>query len=241
MFFAWRRFLTDAYKSEVRDGMRIDWDVPVTMDDGIVLRADVFRPVAEGQYPALVSYGPNGKGLAFQEGYKTAWEIMVKENPDAVSGTSNRYQNWEVADPEKWVPDGYACVRVDSRGAGRSPGYLDHNNARENKDFHDCIEWTAAQPWCHGKVGLNGISYYAANQWRAAAAAPRGDLRVGRMVELLSRVGPARRHHLQLPEELAGDAGQDRAARPGRARTEERRHRRAGLRTGNALRGRAGA
>ena len=49
-----------------------------------------------------------------------------------VAGTSNQYQNWEVVDPEKWVPDGYVCVRVDSRGAGRSPGYLAHNNAREN-------------------------------------------------------------------------------------------------------------
>ena len=32
--------------SEVRDGMRIDWDVPIPMDDGIVLRADVYRPVS---------------------------------------------------------------------------------------------------------------------------------------------------------------------------------------------------
>ncbi len=160
------------YKSEIRDGMRIDWDVPITMDDGIVLRADVFRPVAPGKYPALVSYGPYGKGLAFQEGYKTAWDIMCRENPDAVAGSSNKYQSWEVVDPEKWVPDGYVCVRVDSRGAGRSPGYLCHNGARENKDFHDCIEWTGAQSWCSGKVGLNGISYYASSQWRAAATQP---------------------------------------------------------------------
>jgi predicted acyl esterase len=160
------------YKSEIRDGMRIDWDVPIKMDDGIVLRADVFRPIAPGKYPALVSYGPYGKGLAFQEGYKTAWDIMCRENPDAVAGSTNKYQSWEVVDPEKWVPDGYVCVRVDSRGAGRSPGYLCHNNARENKDFHDCIEWTGTQSWCSGKVGLNGISYYAASQWRAAATQP---------------------------------------------------------------------
>ena len=106
------------YKSEIRDGMQIDWDVPIKMDDGLVLRADVFRPIGDGKYPAIMSYGPYGKGLAFQDGYKTAWEIMCKENPDAVSGTTNKYQNWEVADPEKWVPDGYALVRVDSRGAG---------------------------------------------------------------------------------------------------------------------------
>ncbi len=160
------------YRSEVHDGMRVDWDVPIRMDDGLVLRADVFRPVAEGKYPAIVSYGPYGKGLAFQEGYKTAWEIMARDNPDAVSGSTNQYQGWEVVDPEKWVPDGYACVRVDSRGAGRSPGFLDHNNARENRDLYNCIEWAAAQPWCSGKVGLNGISYYASSQWRAAALQP---------------------------------------------------------------------
>ncbi len=160
------------FKSEVRDGMRIDWDVPVTMDDGLVLRADVFRPVAEGRYPVIMTYGPYGKGVAFQEGYKTSWEIMCRENPDAVSGTTNKYANWEVVDPEKWVPDSYVCIRVDSRGAGRSPGYLCHNNDREQRDYHDCIEWAAAQPWATGKVGLNGISYYAANQWRAAAMQP---------------------------------------------------------------------
>jgi len=152
--------------------MRIDWDVPVAMDDGVVLRADVFRPVGDGTCPALVSYGPYGKGLAFQDGYATAWELMAREHPDTVTGTSNRYQNWEVVDPEKWVPAGYACVRFDSRGAGRSPGFLAHNNAREQQDFHDCIEWAARQPWCSGKVGLNGISYYASNQWRVAATQP---------------------------------------------------------------------
>lgn len=159
-------------KSEVRDNMRIDWDQPITMDDGLVLRADVFRPVKEGRYPVLLTYGPYGKGLSFQEGYKTAWDIMAKENPDAVSGTSNLYANWEVVDPEKWVPHDYVCIRVDSRGAGRSPGYLQHNGKRETKDLHDCIEWAAAQPWSTGKVGMNGISYYASNQWRAAASQP---------------------------------------------------------------------
>jgi predicted acyl esterase len=36
-------------KSEIRDGMKIDWDAPIGMDDGIALRADVFRPVAHGK------------------------------------------------------------------------------------------------------------------------------------------------------------------------------------------------
>ena len=36
-------------KSEIRDGMKIDWDAPIEMDDGVVLRADVFRPVGRRQ------------------------------------------------------------------------------------------------------------------------------------------------------------------------------------------------
>ena len=124
--------------------MRIDWDVPITMDDGLVLRADVFRPIAAGRYPVILSHGPYAKGLAFQDGYPSAWQLMSSQHPDAVAGSSNKYQSWEVVDPEKWVPDGYACVRVDSRGAGRSPGYLDPWSPRETRDFYLVIEWAGA-------------------------------------------------------------------------------------------------
>jgi hypothetical protein len=159
-------------KSEVRDGMRIDWDVPIKMDDGLVLRADVFHPLAEGRHPVILSYGPYAKGLAFQDGYPSAWQRMVAEHPDVAYGSSNKYQSWEVVDPEKWVPEGYACVRVDSRGAGRSPGYIDHFSPRETRDFYECIEWSGVQPWSSGKVGLNGISYYGINQWQVASLQP---------------------------------------------------------------------
>ena len=159
-------------KSELRDGMRIDWDVPIKMDDGLVLRADVYRPEKEGRHPVILSYGPYAKGLAFQDGYPSAWQRMVAEHPDVAHGSTNKYQNWEVVDPEKWVPDGYACVRVDSRGAGRSPGHIDHFSPRETKDFYQCIEWAGVQPWASGKVGLNGISHYGINQWHVASLAP---------------------------------------------------------------------
>ncbi|HWI25699.1 MAG TPA: CocE/NonD family hydrolase [Stellaceae bacterium] len=162
----------DRGRSELSDGMRIDWDVPIAMDDGIVLRADVFRPPEEGRYPVLLSYGPYAKGLAFQEGYPSAWQIMAEKHPDVTAGSSNKYQNWEVVDPEKWVPEGYACVRVDSRGAGRSPGHIDHFSPRETRDFYACIEWAGVQPWSNGKVGINGISYYAINQWHVASLQP---------------------------------------------------------------------
>src|SRR5919198_337620 len=159
-------------RSETRDGMRIDWDVDITMDDGLVLKADVFRPAEEGRYPVILSYGPYAKGLAFQDGYPSAWERMARQHPDVTAGSSNLYQSWEVVDPEKWVPHDYACVRVDSRGCGCSPGFIDHFSPRETKDFYDCIEWSGMQPWSNGKVGLDGISYYGINQWHVASLQP---------------------------------------------------------------------
>lgn len=159
-------------RTEIRDGMRIDWDVPITMDDGLVLRADVFRPVKDGKYPVILSYGPYAKSLAFQDGYPSAWQRMAEKHPDVTAGSSNLYQSWEVVDPEKWVPHDYICVRVDSRGAGCSPGFIDHFSPRETKDFYDCIEWAGVQPWSNGKVGLNGISYYGINQWQVASLQP---------------------------------------------------------------------
>jgi predicted acyl esterase len=160
------------YKSEVRDGMRVDWDVPIRMEDGVILRADVFRPVEDGRYPVIMSHGPYAKGLAVQEGFPGIWKALSTDYPEVLDGSSSKYQNWETADPERWVPDGYVCVRVDSRGAGRSPGHLDIVSPQETRDYYECIEWAGTQPWSNGKVGLLGISYYAVNQWQVAALQP---------------------------------------------------------------------
>ncbi len=159
-------------KSEIRDGMQVDWDAPIAMDDGVVLRADVFRPTGDGKYPVILSYGPYAKRLSFQEGYKGNWARLTASAPEVLSGSTNKYQNWELVDPEKWVPDGYVCVRVDSRGAGRSPGVIDVWSPRETLDLYHCIEWAGTQPWSNGKVGINGISYYAMNQWTVGALKP---------------------------------------------------------------------
>ena len=70
------------------------------------------------------------------------------------------------------MPEGYVCGRVDSRGAGRSPGFIDPFSPRETRDFYECIEWAGVQPWSNGKVGLNGISYYGINQWQVATLQP---------------------------------------------------------------------
>ena len=97
--------------TSVKDGMRIQYDVSIPVRDGIVLKADVFLPTQPGRYPVIMSYGPYGKGLAFQDGYKTCWDLMSQNPPDVTEGSTNKYQNWEVVDPEKWVPHDYVCIR----------------------------------------------------------------------------------------------------------------------------------
>jgi predicted acyl esterase len=159
-------------RTEPAEGMLIDYHVPIPMDDGAVLRADVYRPATEGRYPVILTYGPYAKGLSFQEAYAPQWEKMVEDHPDVARSSTNRYQNWEVVDPEKFVPHGYVCVRVDSRGTGWSPGRIDVWSPRETRDISECVEWAATRPWSDGRIGMCGISYYAINQWHVAGLQP---------------------------------------------------------------------
>jgi len=152
--------------------MIIERDLPVPMDDGLVLRADVYRPDTNEPVPVIMTHGPYGKGVMYQEHYKTMWDWLVGQHPDLLPGSNRSYLTWETVDPETWVRWDYAVVRVDSRGAGRSPGYLDIFSPRETLDYYHAIEWAGMRPWSNGRVGLNGISYYAINQWHVAALQP---------------------------------------------------------------------
>jgi putative CocE/NonD family hydrolase len=159
-------------RTEVRDGMRITWHQPIPMDDGIVLRADLFQPIEDGRYPVILTYGVYAKGLSYQEGYPHQWGKMVADHPEILEGSTNKYQNWEVTDPERWIPHGYIVIRIDSRGAGWSPGFMQVNSPRELEDLYQCIEWAGTRDWSNGKVGMLGISYYARNQWNVAVTNP---------------------------------------------------------------------
>jgi putative CocE/NonD family hydrolase len=144
---------------EAAHRLLVDRDVDVPMRDGARLKADVIRPDGEGKFPAIVNLGPYQKD-----------KVWVP--PDTLEEKPNPLMNWETVNPEWWVPRGYACVRVDGRGSGKSPGQCEPWSLQEAIDFYDAIEWAAAQPWCNGKVGLSGISYYAINQWFVANLQP---------------------------------------------------------------------
>jgi len=141
------------------DGIVIEKDVDVPMRDGARLKADVFRPAGDGRFPAILNLGPYQKD-----------KLWVP--PATLEEKANPLMNWETVNPQWWVPQGYAAVRVDGRGSGKSPGQCEPWSLAESIDFYDAIEWAAAQPWCNGKVGLSGISYFAINQWFVANHQP---------------------------------------------------------------------
>lgn len=75
-------------------------DLPIPMDDGIVLRADVFLPPEPGRFPVIMSLGPYGKALPFQsEWFAARWERLVADHPDVAAGSSCTHMNWETVDP----------------------------------------------------------------------------------------------------------------------------------------------
>jgi putative CocE/NonD family hydrolase len=141
------------------NGFLVEKDVAVPMRDGARLLADVFRPDDSGKYPAILNLGPYQKDKLWTP-------------PPNLEEKPNPYMNWEAVNPEWWVPQGYVAVRVDARGSGKSPGQYEPWSRAESVDFYDAIEWAAAQPWCNGRVGLCGISYFAINQWFAANQQP---------------------------------------------------------------------
>jgi uncharacterized protein len=154
------------------ESMVIERDLPITMDDGLILRADVYRPNTDDPVPVIMTSGPYGKGVMYQDHYKVMWDWLIGQHPDLLPGSTRSFLTWETVDPEIWVPWGYAVVRVDSRGACRSPGVLDIFSPRETRDYYEAIEWAGTRSWSNGKVGLNGISYYAINQWHVARLQP---------------------------------------------------------------------
>ena len=122
---------------------------------------------------SILTHGVYAKGLPFNGPiYKMQWDKLVAKDPSVLEGSTNKHQAWEVTDPERWVPHGYALARVDSRGAGWSPGVLWPRNPLEFDDIANSVEWAGTQPWSTGQVGILGISYYAVMGWAAAERQP---------------------------------------------------------------------
>lgn len=117
-------------------------DVPVPMRDGVVLRANVFRPDRGGPYPVLVMRTPYGKPSRGMDRYVKAGYIVVTQDARGRYASEGQWESF---------------VRFKTHDA---------------EDGFDTVEWAAKLKGSTGKVGTFGASYNAFLQWRLAALQP---------------------------------------------------------------------
>ncbi len=117
-------------------------NVAMKTRDGVILRADIYRPDAEGKFPVILERTPYDK---------------------RTSGG--------VRSCLRFAAEGYICIRQDVRGRFASGGDW-YPWKYESTDGYDTVEWGAALPYSNGKVGMYGGSYLGATQLLAAMAAP---------------------------------------------------------------------
>jgi len=125
-------------------GITIVHDVPSRMRDGVVLRADVYRPEGEGPWPTLLTRSPYDKRTS---------EMLTP------------------FDPLRAARAGFMVVMQDTRGRFASDGeWLPFRHERQ--DGYDSVEWAARLPGSNGRVGTFGDSYLGSTQWMAAVERP---------------------------------------------------------------------
>ena len=128
----------EAQHSLLDHAMVVEYDVQVSMRDGIVLSADLYRPADPGRQPTVLTLTPYNNN-----------------SDDAMD------QAWA------YVSRGYAYVAVDVRGRYDSEGDF-NAWYDDSEDGSDLIDWIAGQAWSDGRVATAGGSYSGMNQWLIA-------------------------------------------------------------------------
>lgn len=121
----------------------VETDVPMTTRDGVVLRADIYRPDAPERFPVLLTRLPYDKSM--------------------------RALNTDV---DFFVGHGYVLVRQDTRGRFASDGDPWTPLIWEAEDGYEAVEWAAQLPYSDGQVGTVGQSYLGATQYLLAPTRP---------------------------------------------------------------------
>jgi hypothetical protein len=131
----------------VSPGARQIDHVWVTVSDGARLAARIWLPAAAEPVPAVLIATPYRKD-------------------DVTAIGDERACAWLAA-------QGFAVVRLDMRGTGSSDGIqADEYLPIEQRDVVDAITWIAAQDWCTGAVGMQGISWGGFAALQAASHRP---------------------------------------------------------------------
>ncbi|QIS11791.1 CocE/NonD family hydrolase [Nocardia arthritidis] len=175
--------------------VHIDWDVPIRMSDGIVLKANVYRPIDESgaiegrPLPTIVNLTPYTKlmtnlidsALAAPNLRPLVMDLVHRINlsgtpfsgfGDLLHALDGGTVQTVLGVDRNLIRSGYTEVVADVRGTGFSQGAWDTLGAREQQDTREVLDWAAAQPWSNGKLAMSGGSYAGINQLRAAENAP---------------------------------------------------------------------
>ncbi|WP_069160639.1 CocE/NonD family hydrolase [Nocardia altamirensis] len=174
--------------------INIQWDVPIAMSDGTVLKGNVYRPAdafnrpIDTPTPTIVNLTPYTKlvsNLADHAqsvpGLSDALFGLLRQidlSGTPLSGVTDLTKGIGGGELRSFTVDrqliksGYSQVVVDVRGTGFSQGTWDMLRDREQQDTIEVIDWAAAQPWSNGRIGMNGISYSGINQVQAAEKRP---------------------------------------------------------------------
>lgn len=171
-----------------------EWDVPITMSDGTVLKTNVYRPAnAQGhpigeKTPVIVNMTPYTKMIsalaAVAIADPTLGPIVANlasylnftgtplDGITELAKTSRGgiIENFAV-NPDL-VRNGYTQIVVDVRGTGFSQGEWQALGPLEQQDTGEVIDWASKQNWSDGRVGTSGVSYSAINQIQAASKRP---------------------------------------------------------------------
>lgn len=174
--------------------VHIEFDVPITMSDGTVLKGNIYRPVdANGNpvttpLPTIVNLTPYTKFASWlaDVALSVPWlsDAMIDlVNRVDLTGTPlgsvtdlTRVLSGGAARTfgvdRRLIQQGYTQVVVDTRGTGYSQGSWQFFQQRETQDTVEVIDWASKQPWSDGNIGMNGISYSGINQYMVAAQNP---------------------------------------------------------------------
>lgn len=144
--------------SERRYGIVVDRDVSIQMSDGVRIDCDIFRPDGNEKFPAILGV----------HSYDKVWQ-SASSIPKGINALN---ASVEAGDSNFFVRRGYAHVIANVRGTGKSGGEFLNYGPREVKDTYEIIDWIANQPWCNGKVGMFGVSYFAIAQLQIASLNP---------------------------------------------------------------------
>ncbi|MCD8148799.1 MAG: CocE/NonD family hydrolase [Clostridiales bacterium] len=152
------------------EGVLCDQDVTITLSDGTVFYADIYRPDNDEKVPVILCWSLYGKQqITTMPSVDGEWNVCA-----VPEGAISKFTKFEAADPAYWCRVGYAICNIDTRGAFNSEGDMNMWNTQEAEDAAEIIEYLAIKcEWSNGKVALFGNSFLGISQWCIASKNPK--------------------------------------------------------------------